>query len=115
MMLCAVALLLQPAGVAAAEFAHYPGAWYDGAQTRTLGAFSQERGITNVTVYATGDRMDRVDAFYRQFLYPVSSTGAGRSLFCLDPVPEDCKRIVELHDLSPGAGVGTRIIVIDRR
>ncbi len=114
-MLCVAVLIFQPAGAAAAEFSHYPGAWYDEAQTRAQGAFRQESGVTNLSIYATSDRMDRVDAFYRQFLHPVPSTVAGRSFFCLDPVSEGCKRIVELHDLSPGAGVGTRIIVIDRR
>jgi len=113
-MIAAMLQFLAPSA-AAAEFAYYPGAWYDAAQTRAQGAFSQERGVSGLTIYATNDRWDRVDAFYRQFLYPIPSTGAGRSVFCLDPDPERCTRFVELQDLSAGAGVGTRIIVFDRR
>lgn len=103
---CLAALLVAaqaPAG--AAEFTHYPGSFLDSAQTR-----QSSRGGS---VFATQDRFDRVAAFYGQHL--VQLPAASGALFCLDRVDNasQCRRFVELVDLSPG-GVGTRILVYGR-
>lgn len=87
--------------VSSAEFVHYPGAWLDTSQ--------DARGAGSI--YISSDRIERVHAFYRQFLFELPSAG-GALRFCLDAVdrPDACRRFVELRDLS-GAGVGTRIRV----
>lgn len=99
-----VALLaasLSAPSVKSAEFAYYPGSWLDSSQ----GALG--RGA----VYVSQDRIERVQAFYRQFHFELPS-GGGAARFCLDAVdrPDACRRFVELRDLST-AGVGTRISV----
>lgn len=101
----------------AAEFVHYPGSWFDDAQTRIQGAFAAERGVVGFAVYASNERFERVEAFYRQFLYPLPSAAGGMRRFCLDPVaiPQECQRFVELYDLSGMSGVGTRITVYQLR
>jgi hypothetical protein len=80
---------------AAGELVHYPGAWLDASG--------------GGSAYVSNDRLDRVHAFYRQFLFELPSA-AGSSLFCLDAVDraDACRRFLRLQDLS-GAGVGTRI------
>jgi hypothetical protein len=96
-------LVLASAGSAgAAEFAHYPGSFFDAAQARQM-----PRGGA---AYVTTDRFERVIAFYGQHLTPLPA--ASGALFCLDRVqnPAQCRRFVELVDLTPG-GVGTRILV----
>ncbi len=100
---CLVALLVASQGPAgAAEFAHYPGSFFDAAHARQM-----PRGGT---AFVTTDRFDRVAAFYGQHLTPLPA--ASGALFCLDRVqyPGQCRRFVELVDLSQG-GVGTRILV----
>jgi hypothetical protein len=101
----------------AAEFVHYPGSWFDDAQTRIQGAFAAQRGVVGFAVYASNERFERVEAFYRQFLYPLPSAAGGMQRFCLDPVaiPQECQRFVELSDLSGLSGVGTRITVYQLR
>lgn len=96
-----LAASLSAPSVNSAEFAYYPGSWLDSSQS-ALG-----RGA----VYVSQDRIERVHAFYRQFLFELPS-GGGAVRFCLDAVdrPDACRRFVELRDLSP-AGVGTRISV----
>lgn len=103
--LVAVMLGALPGAAGAAEFAHYPGSYSDAARTQTM-----SRGGA---VYATSDRFERVAAFYGQYLTPLPA--ASGALFCLDRVqnPGQCRRFVELVDLSPG-GVGTRILVYGR-
>lgn len=98
----AILMLASTGPAGAAEFAHYPGSFLDATQTRQM-----PRGGA---AYATSDRFERVVAFYGQHLTPLPA--ASGALFCLDRVqdPAQCRRFVELVDLSPG-GVGTRILV----
>lgn len=97
-------LVASAAGAAAADPAHYPGAWYDPGQSAAAGG----------PVYLSNERLDRVDSFYRQFLTPLPSA-AGNPLYCRDPVaaPQLCRRFVELQPAPPG-GVGTRITIYER-
>ena len=107
---------LLPYWAAAADFAHYPGAWFDDAQTRQS-AVAVQQGVASIAVYASNDRFDKVHAFYRQFLYELPPVAGGMQRFCLDPVasPQACRRFVELYDLSGTAGAGTRITVYQLR
>lgn len=92
---------LSAPAVKSAEFAYYPGSWLEPSQG------APGRGA----VYGSLDPIERVHAFYRQFLFELPS-GGGAVRLCLDRVdrPDTCRRFVELRDLS-AAGVGTRISV----
>jgi hypothetical protein len=94
---------------------HYPGAWLDAAATRQESVGALQRGVAGVAVYGSNDRVERVDAFYRQFFQPLpaSGSGGGYARFCLDRVdrPEVCRRYVEVGE----AGGGSRIRVYELR
>ena len=98
-----------------AQAPHYPGAWVDGAATRQELAGAAQRGVASATVYGSNDRVERVDAFYRQYFQPLPAFGggAGYARFCLDRVdrPEACRRYVEVGE----AGGGSRISVYELR
>jgi hypothetical protein len=96
---------------AAAQAPHYPGAWLDGAATQQELAGAAQRGVANVAVYGSSERIERVDAFYRQFYQALPGTGPAR--FCLERVerPEACRRYVEVN----ATGGGSRIRVFELR
>jgi hypothetical protein len=89
------------------QAAHYPGAWLDQAATSQETAAAAQRGLAHVVVYASNDRIERVEAFYRQFLQPLPAPGLGGARYCLDRVmrPEDCRRFVELWESAGGSRI----------
>lgn len=88
---------------AIAQAPHYPGAWLDREATGREMAAAAQRGIASVAVYGSGDRIERVDAFYRQYFQALPATGPG-ARFCLDRVmrPEDCRRFLEVWEAAGG-------------
>jgi len=99
-------------GGAQAQLPHYPGAWLDSEATGREMSAAAQRGLVGVAVYASSDRIERVDAFYRQFYQALPAPGQG-ARYCLDQVlqAQDCRRFVEVWE----AGGGSRILSYELR